>query len=428
MLTIKTQLCCLLLTLLLIAFYIITSNRKKIPCNKSFDALLIICPWAIIFDGATAWTVNNLDVVPTSVNMILHGIFFLLMNATVVLAFMYVLKLTVGIPKNPARRWILVTPGIIFAIIIIAFLPQLDYLQGKTTNYSMGISAIICYVSMAIYYMGIIALLIARQRNIERTKLGMISGFLGLSAALCACQIVWPEILITSIIPTMLVVGLYVSIEDPSIVQLQYHNEEMVTGFATLVESRDNSTGNHIRRTQAYVRVIMEEMFSLSEYRSVMTRDYINNVTKAAPMHDIGKIATPDVILQKPGKLTPEEFEIMKQHAPKGGQIIMETFCTLDEPEFQQIAYEVARFHHEKWNGKGYPDGLSGEDIPLHARIMAVADVFDAVSCKRVYRDALPLDACFEIIEKGSGTDFDPRIVQIFLNARNKVEKEYFAQ
>lgn len=138
-------------------------------------------------------------------------------------------------------------------------------------------------------------------------------------------------------------------------------------------------------------------------------------------MHDIGKIATPDSILQKPGKLTPEEFAIMKEHAAQGGEIIKTAFHNLEDPDFLQIAYEVARYHHEKYNGQGYPEGLVGESIPLHARIMAIADVFDAVSQKRCYRDAMPLEACFAIIEKGSGTDFDSHLVKLFLDAKEEV-------
>ena len=151
----------------------------------------------------------------------------------------------------------------------------------------------------------------------------------------------------------------------------------------------------------------------------------MRNVVDAAPMHDIGKIATPDYILQKPGKLTDEEYAVMKQHAATGGDIIMETFANLDHPEYLRIAYEMARFHHEKWNGKGYPDGLKGTEIPLHARVMAIADVFDAISSKRCYRDPMPLEKCFAIIQDGAGTDFDPDLVELFMNARDKVVAYY---
>ena len=238
-------------------------------------------------------------------------------------------------------------------------------------------------------------------------------------------QVLFPESLISSLFPVLAVVGIYISFEDPSIRRLQKYNEEMVTGFATLVENRDNSTGGHIRRTREYVRIILDEMKKDAAYRKELSRDYVQNVIKAAPMHDIGKIATPDYILQKPGRLTDEEYAIMKNHAGIGGDIIKKTFSELDEPEYEKIAYEVARFHHEKWNGKGYPDGLRGEDIPLHARIMAIADVFDAVSAKRCYRDAMPIEKCFQIIEEGAGSDFDPHLTELFLNARQEILTYY---
>ena len=140
-------------------------------------------------------------------------------------------------------------------------------------------------------------------------------------------------------------------------------------------------------------------------------------------MHDIGKIAVPDVVLQKPGKLTDEEFEIIKQHAVNGGRIIEETFGNLGDEQYSKIAYQVAKYHHEKWNGSGYPEGLKRRAIPLCARIMAVADVFDAVAEKRCYRDAMPMDQCFAIIEEGSGQAFDPVIVETFLDIRDKVQE-----
>ena len=139
-------------------------------------------------------------------------------------------------------------------------------------------------------------------------------------------------------------------------------------------------------------------------------------------MHDIGKVAVPDAILCKPGKLTEEEYASMKTHASNGGEIVKEIFCKLGDEQYQKIAYETARHHHERWNGMGYPDGLRGERIPLCARIMAVADVFDAVSERRCYRDAMPMEECFAIIKDGSGVDFDPHIVEVFLDCRDHVE------
>lgn len=199
----------------------------------------------------------------------------------------------------------------------------------------------------------------------------------------------------------------------------------MVTAFSTLVESRDDNTGGHIIRTRKCVSIIIDEMNNMPQYMNIMSKDYIKNIISADPMHDIGKISTPDYILQKPGKLTDEEYAIMKQHSAKCGEIIKKTFADLDDPDFVEIVYEVARFHHKKWNGMGYPDKLCGTEIPLHARIMAIADVFDAVSAKRCYRDAMPIEKCFKIIEDGAGKDFDPELVRLFLNARDKVIEVY---
>lgn len=227
----------------------------------------------------------------------------------------------------------------------------------------------------------------------------------------------------SALVTALLVLGIGITVENPASKQLENQNHEMIEGFSTLVENRDDSTGGHIKRTRQYVELIINEMRNERIYTNMLTKDYIHYICDAAPMHDIGKVSTPDSILQKPGKLTADEFEVMKKHAAQGGEIIKDTFVSVHDKEFLDIAYLVARHHHEKWNGKGYPDGLAGTDIPLCARIVAIADVFDAVSAKRCYRDALPIDECFEIIEKGSGTDFDPELVKVFLNSREGVER-----
>lgn len=240
-----------------------------------------------------------------------------------------------------------------------------------------------------------------------------------------AYQMLHPQTLLSSLGVTIIVLGVYVNQENPTVEELSRYHNEMVMGFATLVENKDGSTGGHIRRTSLYVRMLAEELQRRGCYGDVLTKDYMKNLSKAAPMHDIGKIAVPDVILQKPGKLTKEEFEIMKLHAVNGGHIIQETFGHLGDEQYAQMAYQVARYHHEKWNGKGYPEGLAGERIPLCARIMAIADVFDAVSQSRCYRKAMPLEQCFAIIAEGSGQDFDPVLAEIFLEIKDKVEEIY---
>lgn len=229
--------------------------------------------------------------------------------------------------------------------------------------------------------------------------------------------------MVSCIAATMVTISIYLNMENPTIHGLEHYHNEMVMGFATLVENKDDNTGGHIRRSSAYAVLIAKNLIKNKKYKSLITKDYITHLKKSAPMHDIGKIGIPDEILQKPGKLTPEEFEKMKEHPVIGGKIIQDTFGHLLDGAYENMAYQVAMYHHEKWNGKGYPTGISGEEIPLCARIMAVADVFDAVSSKRCYREAIPLDECFQIIQNGRGTDFDPDIVDAFMLGRGKVEE-----
>ena len=247
--------------------------------------------------------------------------------------------------------------------------------------------------------------------------------FLFISLLILISQIIFPEILISSLVPAFSLIALYINIEDPVLRRMKNYNSEIVTSFATLVESRDSSTGSHVKRTKSYVKILLDEIKTNSLFSSIMTKDFEDKMMNAAPMHDIGKISIPDTILQKPGKLTDEEYNVMKKHSVLGGEIIQEIFKDMDDKEFLNIAYDVTRYHHEKWNGNGYPEGLVGKEIPFSARIMAIADVFDAISAKRCYRDAMPLDKCFAIIKEGKGVDFDPVLTDLFLNAKEKVEK-----
>lgn len=422
----KLQIGCLLIVLYIICIYVKETLNRNISCNPKYDILMAVCPWAIIFDGVTACTVNYLEVVPSRLNLLLHGLFFLLMLTVISCTYVYMVDITIGMPKNKIKKLFMLTPSLLSMLIVLIYLKDIYYVHGKRTNYSMGISVVTCYVSLLVQFAMIFALIIIRRHTIEKKKFHSILWFMVISLAVLLVQSTYRESLISSLYPTLVILGIYVNLEDPNIRRLQQYNTNMVMGFATLVENRDNSTGGHIKRTRSYVGIIMQEMKQIPKYERIITKDYEKNVLDAAPMHDIGKIATPDYILQKPGKLTDDEYTIMKKHAAKGGEIIQKTFSDLDDPEYQQIAYEVARFHHEKWNGSGYPEGLKEQQIPLHARIMAIADVFDAVSAKRCYRDAMPLEKCFSIIQEGAGKDFDPELAEIFLNARDKVEALYF--
>ena len=193
--------------------------------------------------------------------------------------------------------------------------------------------------------------------------------------------------------------------------------DSIITGIASMVESRDNSTGDHIRRTSEGIRIFIEQLKKHPEYED-MTENFCLNVIKAAPMHDLGKIAVDDSILKKPGKFNRQEYDQMKQHTTEGAKIVSGVLREVDDKQFKDIAINVAHYHHEKWNGQGYPEGLKGEEIPLEARIMAFADVFDALVTKRCYKEAIGYDEAFEMMEKDFGTHFDPELGKVFLECR----------
>ncbi len=205
--------------------------------------------------------------------------------------------------------------------------------------------------------------------------------------------------------------------------QLQHKTEEVsqvrdvtIMAMASLTETRDNETGNHIKRTQNYIRALALKLRDHPRFKDFLTEDNIESLYKFAPLHDIGKVGIPDAILRKRGKLTPEEFEIMKQHPLLGGNAIAMAERGLPTPNrFLHIAREIANGHHEKWDGSGYPKGLRGDEIPVSARLMAVADVYDALISSRIYKQPYTHEEAVAQIAQGSGTHFDPDVAEAFL-------------
>ncbi|NDV26787.1 HD domain-containing phosphohydrolase [Desulfovibrio sp. JC010] len=190
--------------------------------------------------------------------------------------------------------------------------------------------------------------------------------------------------------------------------------------LATLAEWRDPETGGHIARTQNYVKILAEHAMKREEFASELNEELIETLYLSAPLHDVGKVGVADAILLKPGKLTDEEFEEMKKHSQYGCDALAGAENTLGGNSFLHHAREIAFYHHEKWDGTGYPKGTSGEDIPLSARIMAIADVYDALISKRVYKDPFPHSKAVKIIAEGRGTHFDPRLTDIFLDIQEE--------
>ncbi|MDX9753744.1 MAG: response regulator [bacterium] len=194
-------------------------------------------------------------------------------------------------------------------------------------------------------------------------------------------------------------------------------DSQMATIFALskLAESRDDDTGKHLERVQRYCKTLAEALQSNSVYQDQIDEKYINNIIMASPLHDVGKVGIPDSILCKPGRLTPEEFHIMKTHTVIGASTLRSVRDTYPRNSFINMGIEIANSHHEHWNGKGYPEGLAGDAIPLSARIMTIADVYDALRSKRCYKPAFPHDKTVAIITESKGTQFDPVLIDAFL-------------
>ena len=199
--------------------------------------------------------------------------------------------------------------------------------------------------------------------------------------------------------------------------------ETVIVGMANLIESRDGSTGKHVKNTQMYVRMISKELQKRQLFAGQLTDSYIDDVCKAAPLHDVGKIKISDAVLQKPGKLTPEEYEVIKLHTTYSRKIIQNIIGDVEDEHYVKIVEDIAMYHHERWDGTGYPTGLAGDRIPLAARIMAVADVFDALVCKRVYKEAMAEEHAFSILREDAGKHFDPVLVDVFFAIREDVHQ-----
>ena len=194
----------------------------------------------------------------------------------------------------------------------------------------------------------------------------------------------------------------------------------IISGLSSLIEDRDTDTGGHVARTSEYVKALAENAAKDGVYTDQIDREFISQLYALAPLHDVGKIVVPDSILKKPGRLTPEEYEEMKRHASSGGKVVRQILNGIADEQFRDFAADIATYHHEKWDGSGYPSHLAGEDIPLSARIMAIADVYDALISERCYKKSIPPEQAMTVIEEGSGTHFDPALVAVFLRHREK--------
>lgn len=199
---------------------------------------------------------------------------------------------------------------------------------------------------------------------------------------------------------------------------------DIIASIANLIESRDGTTGEHVKRTNEYVKYLLNKMGQIGIYKEMLTPKFKSLLIEAAPLHDIGKIVIPDKILQKPGAYDFSEREAMKLHTTAGGELIRKNMSSLQERDFVELAASVATYHHERWNGGGYPTGKSGTAIPLEARILAVADVFDALTSKRSYKESMSFDEAISIMDRAKGTDFEPCLIEAFLTNKEELKEK----
>ncbi|MDG3085817.1 CHASE2 domain-containing protein [Vibrio hannami] len=197
-------------------------------------------------------------------------------------------------------------------------------------------------------------------------------------------------------------------------------NFSVIDSMATVAELRDPETGGHIIRTRLYVKVLAKKLQTMEEFKDEVDDDFIEYINAAAPLHDIGKVGIADKILLKPGKLSNDEFDVMRTHAQLGGDLLKQAEANVGFSPYLRIASEIAASHHEKWDGSGYPMGLKGNEIPLSARIMAIADVFDALVNKRVYKEAISFERTIDIMMSDSGTHFDPTLMEAFMEVKDE--------
>ena len=279
--------------------------------------------------------------------------------------------------------------------------------------------------AVSLVYLLVLAIYMSRRfrrRDVATLLLGIVILILGIVPSVLRAEVE------TSFLGvSLLAVILYVYYKDLVEQDLQdgltARNEKIkfmqlhtIIGMANLIESRDGSTGEHVKNTAEYASMLAKEARSEGLYADELTDDYIELIAKSAPLHDIGKVVVPDDILNKPGKFTDEEYEIMKTHTREGGRIVKEILSGVVDDDYTEVASHMAEFHHERWDGKGYPHGLSGTEIPLCARIMSIADVYDALVSERVYKQAMPRERALEIIRAGADTQFDPYLAEAFVN------------
>lgn len=420
----------------LIIFSILFKNKHSAYHEKMFAWTCFVCIILSITD-LFSWVVEGgTDTASRILMKLSEGIFYWCGILICNIYLIFLLGLLRNNKKNNVFNWINWTFFSIYSIglVITQFKPFYYYINdqniySRSEYYWISLACQICMYFLAI------AVIFNKKSSATRNQKWILCSFIIFPMISQFLQVLFYGI---SFITTGITLSFFViyiamdnslelsvkrrqkaiSVDETRILNIQNNT---ITALANLVENRDSDTGNHVKRTSIYVQYLALAAREQGLFKDFLTDKYIELLVKAAPLHDIGKIVVPDYILKKPGKLSDDEFNLMKRHTIEGNRIVNEILGIGNDKEYIKITAEIATSHHEKWNGQGYPNGLSGEKIPLSARIMALSDVFDALVSPRCYKPAFSIDKALTIINDDTGTHFDPQLAPVFISLKDKL-------
>lgn len=430
------QIAALFIVSVILAFFI-HDGLPRTRRTKLFLLQIIACIVNLVFDISSATTItiysrSEINGIPISdalriANTILCKTYVITTVTYLYTALLYVANVCHyrGISKRRSQAInVIVIILSISAITVIAltFLEPLYYTGDGFHAWHTGVADNGAYIFGGLCAVTAVIMFILGWKNLSTREKKPIMAFLITQGLVAATQASLPHLLIMGFGNSLAEMFIYKSLRNH---ELNKHHNNTINSFAEIIEAREKNTGEHIKRTKKYVQIIADELLKINYSRQLINKDWTNRLSQAASLHDLGKLPIPNHVLSKPGRLTDEEFALIKKHPEFGAKIIKESLNKIGDPVFQNLAYEMALTHHERWDGTGYPNHLKGNEIPLSGQIMAIADVFDAVSQNRCYRAAMTLDESFKIISDGIGTHFNPDIATAFIRARPTVERAY---
>lgn len=407
----------------------LNSKKSESLQFRLFPFQLMVAILLIAFDMGSCVAIPHMEAIPV-INAFLGKTYLILLYLYVCLSFVYALSCSINY-HSPFQRHQKTTILMIISLVsfvIFALYTTFGnlkfYCDPENTRhvYSYGGPANLAYLFTALTIATTIVYLHLNKDTMTTNARIPIWTFVLVELVPAVIQFIFPKLLLVGFATALCEYAIYRSLENSRVEEEQ---NDIIKTFAEVIESRDESTGEHVKRTTAYVRIIIEKLKENKKYKKILTKEYSDTLIYAAAMHDVGKITIPDAVLQKPGPLDNVERKIIETHTIKGAELINNSFESIGSKLFHKMAYDLSLSHHEKWDGSGYPFGWQKDEIPLSAQIMAVADVFDAVSQNRCYRPPIPLEKSFEIIESGSGTHFAPDIVKAFLDSKEIVTQTY---